>query len=230
MSRDLYAALSGANAAWTRLELVANNLANAATPGFRAGRVAFSLEGAGEHALSDSYAEATPIQQSQREGAVQLDGNPLHLALRGPGFFAVQAGAEEMYTRDGSFTLSTEGQLVTADGYPVLAEGGPINLPPGEQLQVDSEGILRGSESGEIGRLRIVDGPMQPVRDNLWQARGEPQPADADVIQGGIEGSNVQPMEEMVHMIEASRAFEAFQRAMQTSDELDQRLNRMGNS
>ncbi|MFN7142302.1 MAG: flagellar hook-basal body protein [Myxococcota bacterium] len=219
MSQDLYAAWAGASAAWRQLEVVSGNVANANTPGYREQRVRFesTLEtagrvraGAGGHGTTD--------------GALVPDGVPTHLALRGDGFFALADGT---FTRDGAFRLDEAGTLVTTSGVPVLGESGPVRLAPGETLAVAGDGAVSGSVSGDLGKLRLVRllGGA-PVGGNRWTAAGTDD-ADATVVQGAREGSNVDPMRCLVDLVQASRAFEAQQKVMQASDEARARLNRM---
>lgn len=216
MSVDLYAAYTGARAAWRNLEVVSGNVANAATPGFREQRVRF------EDTLGAVQASAGGWTKT--DGALVQDGVDTHLALRGEGYFALGDGT---YTRDGAFSVDVEGRLVTASGTPVLGEGGPIALEPGERMTVAADGTVMGSASGELGKLRLVrlqDGT--PVGGNRWTATAT-TPATATVVQGAREGSNVDPMRSMVELVEASRAFEAQQKVMQSSDEAWSRLNQM---
>lgn len=217
MSRDIYAAYAGAKAAWRHLEVVSANVANANTQGYREERVSFSSDGGVVRAGNGSFGNA--------DGALQQDGVATHLALRGDGFFALADGS---YTRDGAFRTDAAGQLVTAQGTAVLTEGGsPLVTEPGESILVGTDGTITGSSTGELGRLRLVrltDGA--PLGGNRWSASAT-SPASAVVVQGAREGANVDAMRCMVELIEASRAFEAQQKVMQTSDEARGRLNRM---
>lgn len=218
MSRDIYAAYAGAKAAWRQLEVVSANVANANTQGYREQRVNFESEQNVVRAASGRY--------NTRDGALVQDGVSTHLALRGDAMFALADGTN---TRDGGFRLDTAGRLVTSGGTPVLTDRGPVTLEPGERLIVDVDGTVSGSVSGELGRLRLVrlDGGAA-LGGNRWS--GAPTvvtDTDVSVVQGARETSNVDPMRCMVELIEASRAFEAQQKVMQTSDEARARLNRM---
>lgn len=227
MSRDLYAAFSGASAAWRQLEVLSNNIANANTAGFREGRVSFSLAaGDPSSPIGAAFAQADGMGYSKEDGALIQDGVSTHLALRGNGFFALEDGS---YTRDGAFRVDADGTLVSADGTAVVTDTGPVRLDPGESLSVSADGVVTGSRNGEIGRLRIVSlAGEAPAGGNRWT--GTPTPvADGaiTVIQGAREGSNADPLRGMVELIEASKFFEAQQKAMQASDEMRQRLNRL---
>jgi flagellar basal-body rod protein FlgF len=227
MSRDLYAAFSGASAAWRQLEVISNNVANANTAGFREGRVTFSLAaGAPDSPIGAAFAQADGMAFSREDGALIQDGVSTHLALRGDAFFALEDGT---YTRDGTFRIDEQGRLTTADGAAVLTENGPITLEPGERLAVSADGVVSTSAQGERGRLRMVSLPNgAPTGGNRWA--GAPTPVaegSVTVIQGAREGSNADPLRGMVELVEASRFFEAQQKAMQASDEMRQRLNRL---
>lgn len=125
MRTDIYSALSGAQAAWRQVELISNNLANTATTGFRAQHAAFSLDGA--------QAKLGAVTPDMRDAELVSDGNPTHLAVRGPAFFSLEDGS---FTRDGAFHLDEEGQLVTAQGTAVLGDAGVVQLEPGEVFAV----------------------------------------------------------------------------------------------
>ncbi len=213
---DIYTAYAGAKAAWRHLEVVSGNVANASTHGYREQRVTFEAEGGVVRAGGGAF--------DRSDGALVQDGVDSHLALRGDAFFALADGT---YTRDGGFRMDADNRLVTREGTPVLSDTGPVTLAPGERLTVGGDGTVSGSVSGELGRLRLVrlDGGT-PIGGNRWS--GDAATAtDAVVVQGAREGANVDPMRCMVELIEASRAFEAQQKVMQTSDEARARLNRM---
>lgn len=226
MSRDLYAAYSGAAAAWRHLEVVANNVANANTDGFREARVSFKLaEGPStDSPLDGAFAQVGDVTYSQRDGSLVQDGVSTHLAIRGEGWFALADGT---YTRDGKFRIDAEGQLVTEDGTAVQGEGGPLRFQPNERMLVDSEGRVSGTASGEVGKLRVVqlDG-VQALGGSRWSGRPSTM-TSVQVLQGARETSNADPMRGMVELLEASRYFEAQQKAMQASDEMRARLNRI---
>lgn len=230
MSRDVYTAMSGAQATWKELEVLANNVANANTTGFRAGRVAFSVEGEGEGPLGQTTTTLDGVALSKNQGTLKPTNDLNNMAIEGEGFFTVQAGTETLLTRDGQFAIDSSGRLVDSRGNAVLGEGGPIQLEPGEDFVVDRDGLVRGKVSGEVGRLRIsIADEVQPAGTNHYRATGDLRSAeDFGVFQGHLEGSNTDPMRSMVELVEASRYFEACQKAIQASDELDQRANRSG--
>lgn len=228
MSRDLYASLSGAAAAWANLELVGNNLANASTTGFKASRMAFEVVGPGEHPLGEGYAMARTQRPDARDGAIAMDAVATHLALSGDGYFTVGDGSAQVLTRDGRFGLDAAGLLIDGAGRAVQGQLGAIEIPPGETVRVTEDGTVFGSLSGELDRLKIQGGPVRPIGQNAFVPEGPMYAGSARVVQGGLESSNVDPLGAMVDLVQASRYFEAFQKAMQASDELDARLNQLG--
>lgn len=225
MSRDLYASLSGATSAWRQLETVSNNLANADTVGFRAARVSFALTGpANGDPEGAVYASVGGVTYTKDDGALAQDDVPTHVALRGDGFFSLEDGTA---TRAGAFRLDAQGKLVTPDGVAVMGEGGPIQVDPKEPFTIGSDGTVR-STSGDVGKLAIVTlSNPTPLGGTRWS--GSPTPVTTPtVVQGALEGSNADPMTGMAELIEASRFFEAQQKVIQTSDEMQARLNRAG--
>jgi flagellar basal-body rod protein FlgF len=228
VSREIYTGLSGASAIERQLEVLSNNIANSTTSGYRESRVAFRVDGEVETASGKTHAALGEVYASQQQGGAVEDGDPNHLMLEGDGWFVVQVGDEELLTRDGRFQRDTEGQLQTLDGYPVLGEGGPISIEEA-RFSVGDQGLVHGDESGEIDTIKRVSAELvEPVGGNLYRARSETTASTAIVKQGFLESSNVNPMRAMSELILAGRRFEAVQKAMQASDELDQRANRSG--
>ena len=227
MSRDLFRSLSGSLAAQRRLEVVANNVANVSTTGFQAGRVTFEALGEGE-ALDDGFAMTATIRPIRRPGPIEQTGNPTHVALEGPGYFAVQSGDETLLTRDGAFHVSPDGMLVNRDGLPVLSDFGAIVVPPGETVRITPQGEVLADETGPIATLARFDGALEHAGGNLWRSTGLLSPVETPVASGALEGSSVDPTAAMIELVEASRAFEMLQKAMQASDEMDAKLNQTG--
>lgn len=221
--RDIYIALSGATAAWDQLSGIANNLANAKTQGFRESRTSFVVAGAGE--AGGMYAAAGTTKYSNADGELLVDDVATHVALRGDGFFALADGT---YTRDGSFQLDAEGTLVTRDGVPVMGDGGELQVPEGAEISIGPDGSVRAGKE-EVGRLQVVSlGNPNPLGGSRWGGEPGEAPEGTTIVQGAVEGSNADTMRGMIEMIEASRFFEAQQKAMQTSDDTRARLNRIG--
>ena len=201
MSRDIYAALSGARSAMRQLDVVANNLANVSTTGFKAARTTFRVDGPDGHELGKSYAVTDTVSNFTGDGPLIQTDNPLDLALQGDGYFNVDVGGETLLTRDGHFTLGDDGFLRTSGGMSVMGQGGAIEIPQGEAVSITSDGQIIGSVSGHIDTLALSRGPARPTGGNLWEAAGLMEIADPKVIQGALEGSNTNPMQAMVELI-----------------------------
>ena len=218
-----------------RMDAAANNLANISTNGFKADGVL--LEEADQ---TRAHADAAPREirfardigtmHDMTQGPIAMTGNPLDVALEGDGFIMVQGpGGQTMYTRDGAFSITGEGRLVTSDGHAVLSSGGaPIVLDPqGESPSIGRDGAIRvaGVEAGRIGVVSFTaPGALTKVGDNLWDAHGQASGEfQGVVLQGAIEGSNVRPVLELTRLIEISRAYQSAAKIVSNSDELRQR-------
>jgi flagellar basal-body rod protein FlgF len=205
--------------------ILANNLANATTAGFRQDRVAFQqlISGAADAAGQDlSGAPTLATALDLTAGAYEVTDRPFDIAIQGEGFFVVQTPAGEQYTRGGQLKLAENGLLVTPQGHPIMGEGGPLVLPADAPLSISPNGELRSGQQ-PIGRLRLVTLPAgsqpQHVGGGLLAVEGEVAPADgARVLQGVIEGANVEPVQAMVDMITLLRHFEMNQKALQAQD------------
>ncbi len=223
-----------------RMDVAANNLANLATTGFKADELV--LETVDD---TDAHADADPsdirfvrdigLMRDMRQGEIAMTGNPLDVAIEGSGFFMVQGPSGPLYTRDGAFTISGAGQLVTTDGRAVLNSGGsPIVFDPqGESPSIGRDGSIRvaGAEVGRIGVASFAaPGALEKVGDNLWDAQGQAQSEfEGVVVQGALEGSNVRPVIELTRLIEISRAYQSAARIVSGADELRQRaIERLG--
>lgn len=218
----------GMLAAATWQDVVANNLANVSTPGFKRDRVSFealvaALGEEGTSPVEPVGVEMAAIVSDFSQGPLRATGNPLDLAISGEGFFRVMTPDGEAYTRGGSFRLSAEGQIVDASGRQLLGEGGPVTLPRGE-VQIADDGTV-SVDGVVIDKLSTVvfEDPsvLTKVGGNLYVANGA-APAQAEeparILQGYIEGSNVAAVREMVDMISALRLYEANQKAVTSID------------
>jgi len=199
-------------------EVLAANMANADTPGFRGSQAVFSsyLARQPEPGAMAAYTQDRATWRDFTPGPMQVTGNPLDLALPGEGFFAVGSPRGERYTRAGRFALSPDGQVVDAEGNPLLSTGGgPLAVPRGDtRVQVTGDGTVQ-SESGVIGKLRVVrfadPQRLQAEGDRLFAAPAEAgaEPIERPgVVQGSVEGSNVRPVTEMVRMMAQLRDFQ----------------------
>jgi len=222
-----------------RHEVTANNLANANTPGFKR-ELARVTSVEAPQTMVPGQSPRFPSRELLVEGAAHLaggslsaTGNPLDVAIAGEGFFQVQAADGPALTRDGAFSLDPQGVLIHSSGYPVMVDGGSIQLTGIPSIQSDGS-IL----DGEIpaGRLSVV-APADGARllregDNLLRAEGgtrELEIGEVRMASGFLEGSNVDPVREMVNMIQAFRVYELAQKAAQAADEtLNVAVNRVG--
>lgn len=249
MDKGIYAAASGGLFTKLKLDVVANNLANVNTVGFKAARL-IGREQTFEETLASSLPAGRLPGDPQNQfkttpgvvsvatatdftpGPLQQTGNPFDVALRdGDEFFVVQTPEGDAYTRAGNFTLDANSNLVTQDGHPVLGDGGQITLPQGNARITSSGAILVNDEP--IGRLRVVkiDRLDQLTRQEgvRFKLEGEARPKAIDnptVVPGSLEMPNVAIVEAMVDMISSHRGFEAYQKMARTIDELNDRAIR----
>lgn len=212
----------------SRLQRIASNLANVTTAGFRR---EIDVPRRVERSFADWMRQegavvrpaATPVRDTT-PAPVRATGEPLDLALTGPGYFELDTTAGPVYTRVGRFRSDGRGRLVDGRGDAVTGSTGEISLGGG-RLEVAADGTLL--ENGRpIGRLQLLDWPAEQLTalgDGRYAARGTPaavSPAGTQVRQGFLEGSNVNPAREMVDLTETMRRFEAMLRFVQARDEL----------
>ena len=217
MRDGLYVALSSQIALEKRLNTIADNVANASTVGFRATGVKFEdvVSGLDDKALSFVTSGDTYI--SNTNGPLRETGNPFDFAVKGDAWFGIETPGGAVMTRDGRFTLTENGELVTVEGYPVLDAGGaPIQLDPRNgPPRAGTDGSLHQGDNlvGALGLYNFDPGPnfIRFGNSGIVPA-GEPEPVvdrlDAGVVQGFLEESNVNPMLEITKLIMVQRAFE----------------------
>lgn len=237
MDRMIYVAMSGAQQTMLAQAANAQNLANANTTGFRAELAAFRSQpvfGPGYPSRVYAMAESPGIDFAP--GTIHSTGRTLDVAVKGPGWIAVQApDGSEAYTRAGNLRISTNGILETATGRPVLGNAGPIAVPPHQKLNIGADGTISVVPLGEqpntlavVDRIKLVNPPKSDLTqgpDGLFVTRnGKPAPADASVqlISGALEGSNVNPVSAMVKMIQLARSFDMQVKLMQAAKQNDQ--------
>jgi flagellar basal body rod protein FlgG len=228
------AAASGLRARMESLELLANNLANASTAGYKADREFYDLYLAPE--ASDSpEAMRLPLVERQwtdySQGVLTATGNPLDLALDGRGFFAVNGPGGVLYTRGGTLRVAPDGTLVTQQGYALrdVVDGRPIRLDPGQSFEITPEGGVRQGGQ-EMGRLEVVDFPqpeaLTKLGGNYYHMTDPAQrgrPAAAAVHQAKLEAANFNPAESAVRLVSVLRQFEMLQRALALGGEMNRR-------
>ncbi|MFH0925698.1 MAG: flagellar basal-body rod protein FlgF [bacterium] len=236
MINGLWTAASGFLKEEKNLDVIANNLANVNTVGYKADRAVFrvvdnssdKLRGGGINNLNrnkaiNSCALLDLVYTDLSAGPIEKTGNKLDVVINGEGFFAVK-GSDEIikYTRDGRFQINSENKLVTISGEEVQGGGGPINLEGGE-VNIDKEGniYINGNMSAQLTVVSFEKNELlQKIGDNLYLlpngAGIEPIPFKGEVAQGYVEGSNVKVIKEMVGMITSLRAFETYQKVIQS--------------
>jgi flagellar basal-body rod protein FlgF len=235
MDRLIYTAMTGANAAAHRQTVLANNLANASTNGFRAELATFrAVPLRGDGSTTRVFALEATAGHLDTPGPVQRTGRNLDAMAVGNAWFGVQAlDGTEAYTRNGAFEISPAGTLVTGTGLAVLSDGGtPIDVPQGATVTLGSDGTISAKvgnlPSTNLGRLKLAtptpEDPLKRSEDGLFRAAsGDPLPQDATarIQTGALEGSNVNAIESMVGMIQVARQFEAQMRLLQNAEAND---------
>lgn len=229
---SLQSSASALSALNTSMDVIANNLANVSTNGFKRDGIAFNdallreMEQGGREIGSVGVGAAVEsIFTDFSVGAVTDTGNPLDLALQGTkGLFAIQTPAGVRYTRDGSFGLDANRRLITKDGYPVLDDKQtPITLEEG-QISIQEDGTVQidGDAKAKIG---VFDASgFAKEGSNRFIANGPTTPIETTLKSGAIESSNVNAVDAMVQMIQLSRLFEMSQKSIVSQDEMSQRL------
>ena len=243
MQRGIYAAASGGLVSQERIDVLANNLANVNTAGFKAQRVqarqqqfedtlASKMNNTSSRALGDF--DRTPgvvdggTYTDFSAGPVTETGNPLHVALMDEKqFFVVQTPNGPAYTRAGNFSIDTSGNLTSADGLPVNGDGGALTLPQGSARILEDGTVAVGNEV--VGKLQIVNipDPSQLQRSEgsrfVLKAGVQPESVDnASVVPGALEMPNVNVVEAMVEMLSAQKSFEAYTKTATTMDEMNE--------
>ena len=233
MDRLIYTAMTGAGQAFMRQAGVANNLANASTTGFRAMEHRFrAVPVQGPGAPTRAFVVDASVANVFDQGPMMATGRPLDVAVQGAGWIAVEgANGIEAYTRAGNLQVNVNGQLQTASGLNVLGDGGPIAIPPDNNITISPDGTVSAvplfgtpNNVNVVGRIKLVNPPEdQLVRgdDGLFRTPGG-VPAEVDenvkLAAATLEGSNVNPVDSMVSMISLARQFETQIKMLQTAD------------
>ncbi len=257
MNLSLYSAATGMEAQQLNLNTIANNLANVNTPGFKRSKIEFQdlLYQKPRASGSDSgggnlvptgieIGNGSRIASTSKvftQGQLTNSGEKLDVAIQGDGFFEVQrADGTIAYTRDGQFKTNAQGQIVTTDGLPVLSGFQP--LPAGSDITIAQDGQVTvtgpsGTQSYRLTMTRFANpAGLRSMGGNLYEetpASGAPETGNpgeqgyGQTVQGYVEASNVNIVEEMVNLIVAQRAYEINSKSIQTSDEMMQNINTM---
>jgi flagellar basal-body rod protein FlgG len=220
MIRALYTATSGMLVESRRMDVLAQNLANVQTPGYRGGDfLRKSVPSAGT-TTDVQTAPAEPFLDGT-VGPLRATGRDLDLALEGEGYFLVQTQAGPAYTRNGNFQRQMDGSVTDAAGHPLLGRRGPLTIPDGAEVQVGADGtVSAGGRTLDQLRVEAFDGlgGLRPAGGSLYYpASGSvARTVEPQVAQGSLEGPNVNGVTEMTRMVETLRAFEAYQKVIQT--------------
>lgn len=223
----LISAASGMQARMESLDMLANNIANSGTAGFKSDREFYSL-----------YEQQLPLIQTQwtdfSQGTLIQTGNPLNLALSGKGMFALNGPSGTVYTRDGEFRISRSNQLETADGYTlrnVLDKGNPITVDPTQPIDIQEDGtVQQGGQT--IGQIEIDSPGVNPLALSklgnsyfmMSPQSGTPSAAQGtEVLQGQLEQSNVPVSESAVKLVGIMRQFEMLQKAISVDTDMSKR-------
>ena len=235
MDNLVLVALSRQVALARELDVVANNIANLNTTGYKADGSLFEeyLNSAGQSGGSVSFVQDRGVWHDMSQGPIERTGNSLDVAIDGKAFLVVQTPRGERYTRNGSMQIDATGQLVTSDGNPVLGEGGPIRLQPNDrQVSISRDGTISVREGNSKvdsvrGKLRLVTfaNPQQLQKDgsstfNAADGVSAQPTTTAGVVQGAIEKSNVRGVVEMSRMIEITRSYTQIASLMQQQNDL----------
>jgi len=226
MDSGFYSAFTGFSTRLDALEIVANNLANANTPGYKAQLAFYRAMPAW---LQQSL--TTPLNQVVNQfgvmGGAQLDltpsnlektGNPTDVALETPGFFNIQTKAGVRYTRDGNFQLNAQRQLITSQGDLVLGETGPLQIPSGE-VTISQDGTL-SVDGGVVAKLKVTEfasaADLKPEGSTYFASQGAPgmTSTSAKIVQGSLETSNSDPVKATVSLIELQRTAQLMEKAL----------------
>ena len=238
MDRALYIAMSGAKQNVVSQTAHSNNLANASTTGFRSDYTqSRAMPVFGEHFPTRAFAMAERPASDFRQGPLQETGRQMDVTIEGSGWFAVQGpDGQEAYTRAGDLSVDPQGNLLNGRGLQMLGAGGPINIPPFETIEIARDGTIsirpagEGAEAvAEVNQLRLVDPDprtLEKGEDGLFRVRDR-QPEDPlpvpdpemTLVNGFIEGSNVNAVTELTQVLAMNRQYEMQVKMMKTAED-----------
>lgn len=230
MSNSIYSALGRQTGLVQELQVVANNLANASTSGYKADRAVFAeyIVSAGAQAPSRSMGGLAGHAFDLEQGGLKPTGGQFDFAVQGEGFFALETDAGQRLTRAGHFQLSADGALVDANGARVLGQGGgPIVIPAdASQIAVAGDGTISadGVPFDQVGLVIPIGDMLRDTNAYFMAPEGFEPATDAQLVQGALELSNVSSVLEVARMIEVQRAYEAGQALLERED---QRINQL---
>ncbi len=237
MDRLIFTAFSGLSSSMLRQRVIAANMANAQTIGYRADTVSFTPMTLKGPSLEVRAMNETEVRgASMSAGSITQTGKPLDIAMQGDAMLAVQgADGGEAYTRRGDLGLSPSGLLTNGDGAPVIGENGPITIPPGREVIIGPDGqvLLRDPASPDtpparVDRIKLASPAGSRIEkglDGLFRVYGGgvlPNDVEAKALPGSLEQSNVNPSDVLVQMVEAQRLFDIRTKLVATAREIDE--------
>jgi flagellar basal-body rod protein FlgF len=245
MDNSLLVSLSHQLASYRAMDVIANNIANAATPGFKREAAKFEefvtmmRPAEGQTGLQAvSFVKDAGVMRDTGQGNIEQTGAPFDVAIAGAGYFAVQTPTGPRYTRDGHFSLDNNGNLVTSQGLQVQGDGGAITITPNDgEISIAPDGTISSVVNGvgnQLAKLKVVEfqDPSALVKQgaNLYSTTQTPTTStNVNLRQGALEASNVQPVIEISHMIEVMRAYEATASLSKSQEDLmRQAIDKLG--
>jgi len=230
-------AASGMRARMESLEMLANNVANSGTIGFKADREFYSVYASEEALANAPDAARSPLIEKHwtdfAQGNLLSTGNPLDLGINGPGYFVVDGPSGPLYTRNGNFRIGTDGQIQTQDGARLrvrTTDNRPIRLDPVRPIDIGVDGTIKqdGNPIGKIETFALEGNAAISKRGSTyfeWRDTAPPKVAAPEIRQGSVESSNVPVAESAVKLVTVMRQFEMLQRAMTIGGEMNRRLD-----
>jgi flagellar basal-body rod protein FlgG len=232
MANGIYSALSGAIGRVRAMDVIANDMANIGTTGYKGTRVTFKemlAEADGIVNLTHRQVRLDSVDTDFSPGGLKTTGNVLDVAIMGEGFFELETPEGPRFTRAGAFTVDSTGQITNLEGYPVMGDGGPISVPPDKAVRVIQNGVVVAGDL-ELGKLKVVEfadrSTLERSGHNLWTVDEQ---ADRQIVEevlvqpGAVERSNVSPVKAMTELIRVSRHYESLLRAVDTFSQADKR-------
>lgn len=243
MDTVLYSGMRGANANFKKQEIIANNLANLNTPGFRADLYSaqtmyMTQNGSNTPAQGQAFVVEAHSESDFTPGEIRTTGRDLDIAIDGDGWIAVKDGKNrEVYTRAGNLKLDVNGRLMTSSGKLVLGDGGPISIPPSQKIDIAKDGTItivpldaKSNELAILERIKLVSINSKDLFKNeegmmqLKQGGNVKPDANVSLLKGALESSNANAVEQMVKMITAGREFESHMKMIQSVDDNTRKL------
>ena len=231
MNSGLYTTFSGVmDRRMKSFDVVANNLANVNTVGFKLERSYFHVEL--ENAQKGDPNGELRTYTDYSQGVIRTTAVPTDVAINGEGFFKVQEGDQIYYTRQGNFHVDTDGELATTAGFKVLGENGPVRVF-GTNVSIAGDGSVldNGQEVARLQLVEVATGPLEKVGRGVFLGVGDvnEQPVPTpDLVQGGLEMSNVNAFKEVTRMVENMRGFESYNRVLKNHGDVDKKLDELG--